>query len=46
MRAVLTAPSVAEKHADDEQKFAELVAEGVPAMRLVFEDGGQHAWFR
>jgi murein L,D-transpeptidase YafK len=39
-------PSVAEKRADDEQKFAALVADGVPAMRVLYEDGGQHASFR
>jgi murein L,D-transpeptidase YafK len=36
-------PAVAEKRAADEQKFARLGGEGVPAMRAVYEDGGQHA---
>jgi murein L,D-transpeptidase YafK len=39
-------PAVAEKRAADEQKVAELVAKGVPAVRIVYEDGGQHASFR
>jgi murein L,D-transpeptidase YafK len=39
-------PAVAEKRAADEQKIAELVAKGVPAVRIVYEDGGQHASFR
>src|SRR5215207_3889075 len=32
-------PAVAEKRAADEQKVAELVAKGVPAVRMVYEDG-------
>jgi murein L,D-transpeptidase YafK len=39
-------PTVAEKRAADEQKVAELVARGVPAVRKVYEDGSQHASFR
>jgi murein L,D-transpeptidase YafK len=38
--------AVAEKRAADEQKVAELVAKGMPAIRVVYEDGGQHASFR
>jgi murein L,D-transpeptidase YafK len=38
--------SVADKRAADEQKFAALVAEGVPATHVLYEDGGQHASFR
>jgi murein L,D-transpeptidase YafK len=39
-------PAVAEKRAADEQKVAGLVARGVPAVRMVYEDGAQHASFR
>jgi murein L,D-transpeptidase YafK len=39
-------PLVAEKRAADEQKVADLVARGVPAVRVVYEDGSQHASFR
>ena len=39
-------PTVAEKRAADEQNVAELVARGVPAVRMVYEDGSQHASFR
>src|SRR5205085_11377770 len=39
-------PAVAEKQAADERKVAELVAKGVPAVKVVYEDGGQHASFR
>jgi murein L,D-transpeptidase YafK len=39
-------PAVAEKRAADEQKVAELVAKGMPAVRVVYEDGGTHASFR
>jgi murein L,D-transpeptidase YafK len=39
-------PTVAAKRAADEQRFAALLAEGTPAMRLLYEDGGQHASFR
>jgi murein L,D-transpeptidase YafK len=38
--------TVAKKRAADEQKFAEFVAEGVPAVHALYEDGGQHASFR
>ncbi|HEX8665364.1 MAG TPA: L,D-transpeptidase family protein [Beijerinckiaceae bacterium] len=38
--------AVAEKRAEDERKVAELVAKGVPAVRIVYEDGGTHASFR
>jgi murein L,D-transpeptidase YafK len=39
-------PAVAEKRAADEQKVAELVTKGIPAVRALYEDGGQHASFR
>jgi murein L,D-transpeptidase YafK len=39
-------PAVAEKRTHDEQKVAELVAKGVPAVKVVYEDGGQHTSFR
>ena len=39
-------PTVADKRAADEQKVAELIAKGVPAVRMVYEDGAQHASFR
>jgi murein L,D-transpeptidase YafK len=39
-------PAVAEKRADDEQKVAELITKGLPAVRAVYADGGQHASFR
>jgi murein L,D-transpeptidase YafK len=39
-------PAVAEKRAADEHKVAALVAKGMPAVRVVYEDGGQHASFR
>jgi hypothetical protein len=39
-------PAVAQKREDDERKVADLVAKGVPAIRLVYEDGGQHVAFR
>src|SRR5829696_6602761 len=39
-------PAVADKRTADEEKFAALVAEGTPAMRVLYEDGGQHASFR
>src|SRR5829696_2982535 len=39
-------PTVAAKRAADEQRFAALVAEGTPAMRVLYEEGGQHASFR
>jgi murein L,D-transpeptidase YafK len=39
-------PTVAAKRAADEQRFAALVTEDTPAMRLLYEDGGQHASFR
>src|SRR5918911_5549116 len=38
-------PAVAEKRAEDEKKVADLVAKGVPAVRVVYEDGGGHASF-
>jgi murein L,D-transpeptidase YafK len=37
---------VARKQADDERAVAALVAKGTPAIRLVYEDGGQHQAFR
>jgi murein L,D-transpeptidase YafK len=39
-------PAVAEKRAADDQKIAELVEKGVPAVRELYADGGQHASFR
>jgi hypothetical protein len=39
-------PAVAQKRAQDEQQVAELVAKGAPAVRVVYEDGGQHQSFR
>ena len=41
-----TADAVARKQADDERQVAALVANGTPAVRLVYEDGGQHRAFR
>ncbi|WP_407067312.1 L,D-transpeptidase family protein [Methylobacterium sp. Leaf111] len=41
-----TADAVARKRADDERQVAALVASGTPAVRLVYEDGGQHRAFR
>ncbi|HEY8566211.1 MAG TPA: murein L,D-transpeptidase family protein [Beijerinckiaceae bacterium] len=38
--------AVAEKRAKDDQAVAELVAKGTPAIKLVYEDGGQHHSFR
>jgi hypothetical protein len=38
--------AVAQKRADDEQKTAELIGMGIPAVRTVYDDGGQHASFR
>jgi murein L,D-transpeptidase YafK len=40
------AAAVAQKQAADERKVADLVAKGMPAVRVVYEDGGQHASFR
>ena len=40
------AGAVARKHADDERQVAALVGSGTPAVRLVYEDGGQHRTFR
>src|ERR671912_936583 len=39
-------PAVAEKRAEDERKVADLVAKGVPAVRVVYQDGSQHGSFR
>jgi murein L,D-transpeptidase YafK len=39
-------PAVVAKRERDEQKVAELVAKGTPAVRVVYADGGQHASFR
>jgi len=39
-------PAVAEKQARDEREVAELVSKGTPAIKLVYEDGGQHASFQ
>lgn len=41
-----TTDAVARKQADDERQVAALVANGTPAVRLVYEDGGQHRTFR
>ena len=38
--------AVEKKRAADEQKVADLVAKGTPAVRVVYEDGGGHASFR
>ena len=37
---------MAARHDADEKAVAELVAKGTPAVRLVYDDGGQHASFR
>jgi murein L,D-transpeptidase YafK len=39
-------PDVAQKREGDEQKVTELVEQGVPAVRELYADGGQHASFR
>ncbi|ACL59462.1 L,D-transpeptidase family protein [Methylobacterium nodulans] len=39
-------PLVAEKRSKDEQEVAELIAKGTPAVRVVYQDGGQHPFFR
>jgi murein L,D-transpeptidase YafK len=38
--------ALAQKRAEDEQRVAELVGRGVPAVRTVYEDGGGHTSFR
>ena len=38
--------AVEKKRAVDDQKVADLVAKGTPAVRVVYEDGGGHASFR
>lgn len=40
------APLVAEKEAQDRQAVAQLVAKGVPAVKVVYADGGGHESFR
>jgi hypothetical protein len=40
------APVVAQKRQEDNREVAELVAKGVPAVRLVYADGGGHESFR
>ncbi len=40
------AQALAQKRASDDQKVAELVATGAKAVRLVYQDGGQHPSFR
>ena len=40
------ATAVAQKERDDEQQVADLVRKGVPAVKIVYEDGGGHASFR
>jgi murein L,D-transpeptidase YafK len=37
---------IAKKQRDDNAKIAELISSGTPAVRLVYEDGGQHPSFR
>ena len=39
-------PIVAEKRDRDEREVAELVAKGTPAVRVVYQDGGQNPVFR
>ena len=39
-------PLVAEKRAHDDREIAELVAKGTPAVRVVYQDGGQNPVFR
>ncbi|HEX2555399.1 MAG TPA: murein L,D-transpeptidase family protein [Microvirga sp.] len=39
-------PLVAQKREQDEQQVADLVAKGTPAIKLVYDDGGQHETFR
>jgi murein L,D-transpeptidase YafK len=39
-------PQVAEKRERDERAVAELVAKGTPAVRVVYQDGGQNPVFR
>ncbi|WP_264050547.1 L,D-transpeptidase family protein [Methylobacterium flocculans] len=39
-------PQVAEKRERDNQEVAELIAKGVPATRLVYDDGSQNPVFR
>lgn len=41
----LVEPAVAEKRERDERQVAELVAKGVPAVKVLYADGGQHASF-
>ena len=38
--------AVADKRRQDEQKVAELVSKGTPAVKVVYADGGQHASFQ
>src|SRR5262249_4323657 len=40
------ASQVAEKERDDNAQVAELVAKGTPAVKIAYEDGGQHPSFR
>ncbi|MFI5013681.1 MAG: murein L,D-transpeptidase family protein [Hyphomicrobiales bacterium] len=40
------AQQVAEKERDDNAQVAELVAKGTPAVRIAYDDGGQHPSFR
>jgi murein L,D-transpeptidase YafK len=39
-------PVVVAKRDKDEQEVADLVAKGTPAVRVVYQDGGQHPFFR
>jgi murein L,D-transpeptidase YafK len=38
--------AVERKRAEDERQVAELVAKGMPAIRIAYEDGGTHTTFR
>jgi murein L,D-transpeptidase YafK len=40
------APVLAQKDAEDRRAVAELVAKGVPAVKVAYADGGQHESFR
>jgi murein L,D-transpeptidase YafK len=40
------AAKVAEKERDDNAEVAELVSKGTPAVKIAYEDGGQHPSFR
>ena len=42
MARAMIAAAAAEKRRQDEAQVAALVAKGTPAIRLVYQDGGQH----